>query len=330
MRLSAALEAHLAETLAKFPTLAERLVFTSAVELYRRFLAMVEWRLEASLEPGAGGYRDGSELTADLELILRSLRETPAQPCARVFGLHLASLDIRQDSRRHAEIFAILGLSENFDALPEDEKLRLLSASMPFGGAIPEQQLSPDARETLALFRLLQQTIATYGPAAIGAHVISLTQSASDVMAVLWLWQRAQATAGDVDSTLRISPLFEKIGDLQSAPDTLRALLSQPKYVEHVARQANRQMVTVGYSDSTKDGGYLSACWGPNRLGRDHRLTAHFDSNLNVKSLRMPEEKPAERLPETIAEARVEDSNAAQSRARRHERHGLTQNLTRR
>jgi phosphoenolpyruvate carboxylase len=277
MRLPAALEAHLAETLAKFPTLAERLVSTSAVEFYRRFLAMVEWRLEASLEPGAGGYRDGSELTADLELILRSLRETPAQQriagelerwldCARVFGLHLASLDIRQDSRRHAEavteIFAILGLSENFDALPEDEKLRLLSASMPFGGAIPEQQLSPDARETLALFRLLQQTIATYGPAAIGAHVISLTQSASDVMAVLWLWQRAQATAGDVDSTLRISPLFEKIGDLQSAPDTLRALLSQPKYVEHVARQANRQMVTVGYSDSTKDGGYLSACWG--------------------------------------------------------------------
>jgi phosphoenolpyruvate carboxylase len=277
IRLPAALEARLAETLERFPALAERLASTSSIEFYRRFLAMVEWRLEASLEPGAGGYRDGGELTTDLELILRSLRETPAQQriagelerwvdCARVFGLHLASLDIRQDSRRHAEvlteIFAILGLSENFDALPEEEKLPLLSASMPFSGAIPEEQLSPNARETLALFRLLQQTIATHGPAAIGAHVISLTQSASDVMAVLWLWRWTQAVAGDPDSTLRISPLFEKIGDLQNAPDTLRALLSQPKYVEHLGRQENRQMVTVGYSDSTKDGGYLSACWG--------------------------------------------------------------------
>ena len=289
-----ALEARLAETLDKFPALAERLVSTSSIEFYRRFLAMVEWRLEASLEPGAGGYRDGGELTADLDLILRSLRETPAQQriageferwadCARVFGLHLASLDIRQDSRRHAEvlteIFAIQGLAEDYDALPEEAKLKLLSASMPSGSAIsdspiPQQQLSSNARETLALFRLLQQTIATHGPATIGAHVISLTQSASDVMAVLWLWQWARAKAGDFESTLRISPLFEKIGDLQNAPDTLRALLSQPKYVEQLARQGNRQMVTVGYSDSTKDGGYLSACWGLYRAQIDLHAAA--------------------------------------------------------
>jgi len=277
MQVPPALSARLSETLEKFPALAQHLASTSEVEFYRRFLAMVEWRLEASLEPAEGGYRDRVELTHDLELILSSLRETPARQriadevekwvdCARVFGLHLASLDIRQDSRRHAdvltEIFAVLGWAENFDALPEEEKLRLLSDKMPFGGAIPEQELSPNALETLALFRLLQRTIANHGPAAIGAHVISLAQSASDVMAVLWLWHWAQAQAGENDSTLRISPLFEKIGDLQSAPATLRTLLSQPKYLEHLARQGNRQMVTVGYSDSTKDGGYLSACWG--------------------------------------------------------------------
>ena len=277
MQVPPALSARLSETLEKFPALAQHVASTSEVEFYRRFLAMVEWRLEASLEPAEGGYRDRVELTHDLELILSSLRETPARQriadevekwvdCARVFGLHLASLDIRQDSRRHAdvltEIFAVLGWAENFDALPEEEKLRLLSDKMPFGGAIPEQELSPNALETLALFRLLQRTIANHGPAAIGAHVISLAQSASDVMAVLWLWHWAQAQAGENDSTLRISPLFEKIGDLQSAPATLRTLLSQPKYLEHLARQGNRQMVTVGYSDSTKDGGYLSACWG--------------------------------------------------------------------
>jgi phosphoenolpyruvate carboxylase len=286
MRLPATLEARLSEALEKWPDLSTQLVSTSSSEFYRRFVAMVEWRLEASLErkagaPSAAGYRDGCELLADLDLILKSLREVPAQhriaceverwvDCARVFGLHLASLDIRQDSRRHTEVltevFAILGLAQNFDALPEDERLELLSANMPSQASSYAQiihlPLSPNAKETLGLFRLLQATISSFGPAAIGSHVVSLTQSASDVMAVLWLWRWASAMAGDFSSTLRVSPLFEKIGDLQSASKTLSTLLSQPKYVEHLALQGNRQMVTVGYSDSTKDGGYLSACWG--------------------------------------------------------------------
>jgi phosphoenolpyruvate carboxylase len=276
MQVPNALEVRLAETLAKYPALSAHLDSASPVEFYRRFLAMVEWRLEASLEPTEGGYRDGDELTSDLERILTSLRGSPSQhriaeevekwvDCARVFGLHLASLDIRQDSRRHAEvlteIFASIGLAESYDTLPEEGKLQLLSESMPYRGAIPEHKLSATVRETLTLFRLLQQTIATYGRPAIGAHVISLSQSASDVMAVLWLWRWAQGETDDSESTLRISPLFEKIGDLQSAPDTLRSLLCQPKYAAHLARQRNRQLVTIGYSDSTKDGGYLSACW---------------------------------------------------------------------
>jgi phosphoenolpyruvate carboxylase len=298
IRVPPALEARLVKALEKWPTLSTRLASTSSAEFYRRFLAMVEWRLEASLEPGvgalsAGSYRDGCELIADLDLILKCLREVPAQrriaceverwvDCARVFGLHLASLDIRQDSRRHAEVltevFVILGLAQNFDALPEHEKLELLSASMPSQAlsydAIVEAPLSPNTQETLGLFRLLQQTIATFGPAAIGSHVVSLTQSASDVMAVLWLWRWALAMAGDFDSTLRISPLFEKIGDLQSASRTLSILLAQSAYGEHLALQENRQMVTVGYSDSTKDGGYLSACWGLYRAQNDLHAVA--------------------------------------------------------
>ena len=300
MRVPSALEARLIEALERWPALSTQLASTSSAEFYRRFLAMVEWRLEASLEPSVGSYRDGCELIADLDLILKSLREVPAQrriageverwvDCARVFGLHLASLDIRQDSRRHTEVltevFAILGLAQNFDALPEGEKLELLSASMPSHASpytrIIELPLSPNTQETLGLFRLLQQTIASFGPAAIGSHVVSLTQSASDVMAVLWLWRWALAMAGDFDSTLRISPLFEKIGDLQSASKTLSILLSQPAYVEHLALQGNRQMVTVGYSDSTKDGGYLSACWGLYRAQNELRAVA-LERNVRV------------------------------------------------
>jgi phosphoenolpyruvate carboxylase len=120
MRVPPALEARLSEAIEKWPTLSTQLASTSSAEFYRRFLAMVEWRLEASLEPnvgvpGVGSYRDGSELIADLDLILKSLCEVPAHrriareverwvDCARVFGLHLASLDIRQDSRRHCQL----------------------------------------------------------------------------------------------------------------------------------------------------------------------------------------------------------------------------------
>jgi phosphoenolpyruvate carboxylase len=91
------------------------------------------------------------------------------------------------------------------------------------------------------------------------------------VLSVLWLWKWACQTAAaedrpqaaaDLRSELRIVPLFEKIGDLRRAPETLSAMLDQTRYAEYLARQGNRQVVMVGYSDSTKDGGYLAACWG--------------------------------------------------------------------
>ncbi|MES1254555.1 MAG: phosphoenolpyruvate carboxylase [Acidobacteriota bacterium] len=299
-----ALEARLAEAARRWPPLTARLASGSPLEAYRRFLAMVEWRLSASLEPGAdGGYADGHELASDLGLVLQSLRQHPADADvagevehwldrARVFGLHLASLDIRQDSRRHAEVltelFASLGMADNFDALGEDEKMALLSGNLPAAGAIREATLSANTRETLALFRLLQRTLATSGAAAIGGHVISLTRTASDVLAVLWLWRWAQAEAaagGRPESTtaLPIMPLFEKIDDLARAPETLRALLRQPAYAAYLATQGGRQIVMVGYSDSTKDGGYLSACWGLYRaqadlhaVAREHHVALTF------------------------------------------------------
>ncbi|MBY0502855.1 MAG: phosphoenolpyruvate carboxylase [Bryobacteraceae bacterium] len=272
--VSEMLEANLEETQVRWPALTERLAPTAAFEVYRRYLTMIEWRLESSVEPGGPAYRNGPELAADLELILASLREADPHSRAavevqhwldrtRVFGLHLASLDIRQDSRRYAEVFndlfRALGLAENFEQLTEAERLTLLNDTMPHQGDIPRAKLAPATREALSVFRLLQQTIATYGAEPIGGHIVSLTQAPSDIVCVLWLWQWA---AGREDTSLRIMPLFEKIGDLERAPATLRAMLAQPAYARYLQRQGNRQVVMVGYSDSTKDGGYLSACWG--------------------------------------------------------------------
>jgi phosphoenolpyruvate carboxylase len=293
--VSEILESNLEEAMVRWPVLADRLAPTAAFEVYRRYLTMIEWRLEASVEPGGPAYRNGQELTADLELILASLKENAGESraaaevqhwldAARVFGLHLGCLDIRQDSRRYAEVmtdlFRVLGLSENFDGLPEEEKLALLSRTMPFKGEIHRAKLAPYTREALSVFRLLQQAIATYGADPVGGHIISLTQAPSDVLTVLWLWKWA---AGSEDTSLRIMPLFEKIGDLERAPATLRAMLAQPVYAEYLAKQGNRQVVMVGYSDSTKDGGYLSACWGLYRaqtelheVAREHGVSLTF------------------------------------------------------
>ena len=96
---------------------------------------------------------------------------------------------------------------------------------------------------------------------------MSLTRCPADVLGVLWLWRwaqaRAAATGGPVaDHDIAVVPLFEKIDDLAHAHETLAAMLDEPAYREHLAGRGDRQMVMVGYSDSTKDGGYLAACCG--------------------------------------------------------------------
>jgi phosphoenolpyruvate carboxylase len=96
---------------------------------------------------------------------------------------------------------------------------------------------------------------------------VSLTRSPADVLCVLWLWRWAQKQAADQGEPvarhdIAIMPLFEKIHDLQHGHETLGAILDTPAYREHLVSRGSRQVVMVGYSDSTKDGGYLAACWG--------------------------------------------------------------------
>jgi phosphoenolpyruvate carboxylase len=126
-------------------------------------------------------------------------------------------------------------------------------------------QLSDTARETLSLFALLRRTMRCYGPEALGGHVISMTRAPSDVLTVLWLWEWSRRTDGGhpADDTLRlpIIPLFETILDLRGSYDTTMALLDLPMYRDYVRDQENQQTIMIGYSDSTKDGGYLAACW---------------------------------------------------------------------
>lgn len=271
-------------------------------EIYRRYVKMIEWRLQQSLGAKVysplkqGAYRDGAELASDIEHLYSELSKRNGlgkvaqevskwYDLARAFGLHLTRLDVRQDSRRHrevlTEIFAQLRLAENYAELPESEKQSLLTRTMSWQPAIREHTLSAMARETLELFRVLRAGLRSFGPDAFGGHVISLTHEPSDVLAVLWLWQWSAAevlpeeSESDLDTAeLRIVPLFEQIGDLKNAAKMLDVLLSHPAYAKHLAKMGNRQLIMVGYSDSTKDGGYLAACWGLYRAQSDLHLAA--------------------------------------------------------
>lgn len=270
--LRQALEARMHDT----PEVVPLLEPISPHEVYRRFLKIVEWRLQRtrvaeSLDRlPAGAYCSGEELAGDLMLIRDSLRQNHGGPIfegdlqawlwqTEVFGLHFARLDIRQESGRNlavvAELMRASGIAEDYASLPEASKRELFHRALSRDAALPESELSEDARETLAVFSMLGRAAATLGDEVLGGHIISMTHSVSDILAALWLMRLHAGPA------MEIVPLFETIEDLEHAPVIIREMLEDPAYRRHLALRKNVQTVMIGYSDSTKDGGYLAACW---------------------------------------------------------------------
>ncbi len=282
--VSLELEEAIRDGLEHWPELAPEVEHLSGSEAYRRWLRIIQWRLEraAEADPLAtlpdGAYRDPEGLIADLEVMRRSLKEHGGVLLAeahlddwirqtQVFGFSLMRLDIRQESGWYEgvmdELLAILEIHDGYRELDESGRQRILSQSMPCNAEVEEDRLSEEAREALALFRLLASVCRMAGSRVFGAHVVSMTRRPSDILAVLWLsrWAAAREGLPAARLPLAIAPLFETIEDLRAAPDTLDALLAHSAYRDHVRASGDRQMVMVGYSDSTKDGGYLAACW---------------------------------------------------------------------
>lgn len=260
------------------------------VEVYRRWLKIVEVRLEATLAAAGGtlaegiGYRTGAELAADVEKLADSIRTHHGERIVAshieawidqiaTFGLQFAALDVRQDSRVHVdvltEVFKRTGQHPNYAEADEATRQGLLLTPPTAGNELVQPGLSDQARETLSLFKLLVRIVRSHGVSRLGGHVISMTHKPSDILAVWWLWQWAwKATPSDGSrpvTYLPIVPLFETIDDLRNGPEILDALLKIPQYQSYLASSTAgqpEQVVMVGYSDSTKDGGYLAASWG--------------------------------------------------------------------
>lgn len=180
-----------------------------------------------------------------------------------VFGLHFASLDIRQESSIHNNVLEAIAaktntLPKNYASLSDEEKTELLThIDTTITGGDFENSLVTDTVETIKAIKIIQNN---NGELGCNRYIISQCNSALNVLEVYGLfllcgWKKEEMS---VD----IIPLFETVEDLQYAASTMEMLYTNKVYAEHLAQRNNRQTIMLGFSDGTKDGGYLMANWG--------------------------------------------------------------------
>jgi phosphoenolpyruvate carboxylase len=241
---------------------------------YRCLLALMEARLAATENDTEAGYANAEGFAADVALIVDSLAANKGENAGlfavrrlqwrvRTFGFHLARLDVRQDARVHDDVLAVLLDDPDWgsrDAGQRAERLRALAA-----GEATFDHTDDEAGERLkAVFATLADARGRYGVDATGPYIISMARSAADVLAVLALARHGGLVEDDA-VPLDIGPLFETVDDLEHGAESLRALLADPVYRAHLQRRGNRQLIMVGYSDSSKGDGILAARWALQR-----------------------------------------------------------------
>jgi phosphoenolpyruvate carboxylase len=224
-------------------------------------------------------YKGARGLLDDLRVMDRSLRANAGALLAdgelhdlirlvEVFGVHMATLDIRQHSSRHTsalqEILAAAGVCDDYTALDEQARTALLSTELQSRRPLIPARLefSPETNETVETLRTVAALLEQLNPDVIHTYIISMTTGPSDVLAVLLLAREASLyDAIGRTSRLDIVPLFETRADLQHAPEIVRNLLRTPAYRDHLQFRGNEQEIMLGYSDSNKDTGYVAANW---------------------------------------------------------------------
>jgi len=227
----------------------------------------------------ADAYRDAAEFRADLKIIVDSLNENHgailAVPrlsglvrAARIFGFHLASLDMRQTSDVHekvlAELFARAGVEADYAALDEAAKVRLLldELAQPRLLYTPYESYSDTTNSELQIMRTAREIRKRYGTRAIRNYIISHTEEVSDLLEVLLLQKETGLyRPSEKKSDVMVIPLFETIPDLQRAGDIMREWMALPIVADVIGGQGRLQEVMLGYSDSNKDGGFLTSNW---------------------------------------------------------------------
>ncbi len=223
-------------------------------------------------------YASAAEFSADLAVIAQSLRRTNADIVARgrlralqravdVFGFHLAPIDLRQNSDVHertiAELFVAATPGFDYKALSERERVELLRREL----VSPRPLFSPfiaydeETAGELGLFRAAAVIRSKYGSGAIRTSIISKTDSVSDMLELALILKEVGLVTAEGSSALALVPLFETITDLRACVGVMDTLLAIPEYRRLVDSLGGEQEVMLGYSDSNKDGGFVTSGW---------------------------------------------------------------------
>ncbi|MGH6995459.1 MAG: phosphoenolpyruvate carboxylase, partial [Stellaceae bacterium] len=288
------LHALLVRTTAELDRLAARSPDHSAhraSEPYRRAISGVYARVAATARTlndaevhrvpvgEAAPYGSAGEFAADLGVIHDSLVANGSAMLARgrlrdlrraldVFGFHLAALDLRQNANVHervvAELVEAAAPGTDYRDLDEDERIAVLTAELATARPLvsPSVAYSEETASELGVLRAAAEAQRRYGKSAIANYVISMANGVSDVLEVVLLLRevglyRPQPHEIDLD----IVPLFETIDDLRRCGQIVDRLLALPIYRKLVDGRGGVQEVMLGYSDSNKDGGYLTSGW---------------------------------------------------------------------
>ena len=266
-----------------------------ADEPYRQALTGIYARLAATYQRLTGeapprapamvaqAYDDPDDLKADLEIVLDSLIAKHGEGFARgplpdliravdTFGFHLARLDLRQNSAIHArtvaELLRVAGVCPDYEALDEAARCNLLIAELGHGRLLysPFADYSEETAREYAVLTAAAEVKRLYGKDAIRAYIVSNSQSVSDMLEVylllkeVGLFQPGEAPRTPPRTQVFAEPLFETVDDLRAAPQTLKAYLELP-LIRKLVEPIGLQEVMIGYSDSNKDGSYLTSTW---------------------------------------------------------------------
>ena len=264
-----------------------------ADEPYRRALILIYSRLSATaqqlghkishlppVDKYAQSYATPQEFIDDLDVLIDSLFKHGAVYLARgrlaylrraveVFGFHLAPLDMRQHSAIHeqtvTELFSHSSGKANYQDLDEAARREVLLAALQSGEPLlgDINQYSAVAQSELRIMQAAAQIHQRFGRAALPNHIISKTDAVSDVLELALMLQQVKLLEGGGAHQLHVNiiPLFETIEDLRGCGTIMDELFSMPYYRRLLSSRGNTQEVMLGYSDSNKDGGYLTANW---------------------------------------------------------------------
>ena len=254
-----------------FPNAAGQIPLRHREMPYRAFLRLIMERLQSTHDDDIFPYESAQEFGKDLQLIANSLRAHKGNHAGlfstkrllrrvETFGFHFVTLDVRQSALVNRRVVGHLLGELDWLNMSADERAQRIQQALESNES-PAAEPDNVSKRALAVFQAISFCRRRYGDEAIGPYIISKAHGVDDILSVLLLARWAELRKKDGRVPVDIAPYFQTVEDLADCAQTMRELLQNDIYREHLAQRGNDQMIMVRYSDSDKDAGLASARW---------------------------------------------------------------------